>query len=55
MPISSTDAAPTLLHALGVTPPVQMHGRVVAEAFGGGGVEGQRGVMRAEGSEESRG
>lgn len=37
VPISSTDAAPTLLHALGVTPPEQMHGRVVAEAFGGGG------------------
>lgn len=32
-PVSNTDAAPTLLHALGVTPPVQMHGRVVAEAF----------------------
>jgi len=34
-PISSTDAAPTLLHALGITPPVQMHGRAVLEAFEG--------------------
>ena len=46
MPISSTDAAPTLLHALGVTPPVQMHGRVVAEAFGGGGVEGLMSMLK---------
>ena len=28
-PISSTDAAPTLLHTIGVRPPLQMHGRVV--------------------------
>ena len=27
------DSAPTLLHALGITPPVQMRGRVVREAF----------------------
>lgn len=38
-PIASTDAAPTLLHALGIRPPVQMHGRVVAEAFEGGGAD----------------
>lgn len=32
-PISIMDSAPTLLHALGVTPPVQVRGRVVHEAF----------------------
>eukprot|EP00965_Chrysotila_dentata_P214551 6188253-Pleurochrysis_carterae.AAC.3 len=35
-PVSITDCAPTLLHALGITPSSQMHGRVVSEAFEGG-------------------
>ena len=32
-PVSIMDGAPTLLHALGVTPPLQMRGRVVREAY----------------------
>lgn len=36
-PISSTDAAPTVLHALGIRAPLQMHGRVVHEVFEDGG------------------
>lgn len=32
-PVSIMDAAPTLLHALGVPAPVQMYGRVVREAW----------------------
>ena len=36
-PISSTDAAPTVLHALGIRAPLQMHGRVVHEIFEEGG------------------
>lgn len=32
-PVSIMDSAPTLLHALGVHPPLQMRGRVVREAY----------------------
>ena len=32
-PVSIMDGAPTLLHALGVAPPLQMRGRVVREAY----------------------
>jgi len=34
-PVSIMDGAPTLLHALGISPPVEFYGRVVLEAFEG--------------------
>ena len=34
-PVSIMDSAPTLLHTLGISPPVQFYGRVVADAFVG--------------------
>jgi len=34
-PVSIMDGAPTLLHALGIRPPVEFYGRVVREAFHG--------------------
>ena len=32
-PVSIIDSAPTLLHALGIPPPLHMHGRAVIDAF----------------------